>query len=205
MKLNLCVLASGRGSDLRAIIKASKTGIIRSWVRLVISNNSKSGALKIAKLNKIPACHLSHIMFSSNELFVKEFLRLLKKYKIDLIILAGYMKMIDPSIVKKFRNRILNIHPALLPKYGGKGMYGIHVHQAVINSGDKITGVTVHYVDEIYDHGAIILQKHVKVKEGDTPETLRKRVLRTEHKLYPEAIKMLETNKINAGKRKVKK
>jgi len=115
------------------------------------------------------------------------------------------MKMIDPSIVKKFRNRILNIHPALLPKYGGKGMYGIHVHQAVINSGDKITGVTVHYVDEIYDHGAIILQKHVKVKEGDTPETLRKRVLRTEHKLYPEAIKMLETNKINAGKRKVKK
>jgi phosphoribosylglycinamide formyltransferase-1 len=188
----LCVLASGRGSDLRAIIKASKTGLIRSRVKLVISNNSKSGALKIAKSNKIPACHLSHIMFSSNELFVKEFLRLLEKYKIDLIALAGYMKMIEPSIIKKFRNRIINIHPALLPKYGGKGMYGIHVHEAVINSGDEVTGVSVHYADEVYDHGKIILQKQVKVKPGDTPETLRKRVLRTEHKVYPEAIRLLE-------------
>lgn len=195
MKLNLCVLASGRGSNLRAIINANKSGRIKSCVRLVISNNSKSGALRIAKANKIPHYHLSQMLFKSQEQFVEEFIALLTKFKIDLIVLAGYMKMIDPAIIRKFRNRIINIHPALLPKYGGKGMYGILVHEAVVNSGDNVTGVSVHFVDEIYDHGEIILQKQVIVKPGDTPESLQKRVLRTEHKIYPEAIKLLETKK----------
>jgi len=199
----LCVLASGRGSNLRAIINAQRAGKIKSRVRLVISNNSKSGALKIAETGNIPHYHLSQKLFGSESHFVNEFLRLLNKYEIDLIVLAGYMKMISPRVIKKFRNRIINIHPALLPKFGGEGMYGIHVHEAVIGSGDMVTGVTVHCVDEVYDHGAIILQKRVKVKKGDTPEILQKRVLKTEHKLYPEAIKLLETNKIGVGKRKV--
>jgi folate-dependent phosphoribosylglycinamide formyltransferase PurN len=117
------------------------------------------------------------------------------------------MKLLSPRITRKFKNRILNIHPALLPSFGGKGMYGINVHTAVLNSCEKMTGATVHYVDEKYDHGKIILQKQVKVLAGDTPESLQKRVLRTEHKLYPEAIKLIEENNSGpkSGKLKVKK
>jgi phosphoribosylglycinamide formyltransferase-1 len=199
----LCVLASGKGSNLCAILKAQKSGIIKSRVRLVISNNSNSKALNTAAKNKIPHYHLSQKLFKTEKEFVNKFLALQKKYKIDLIVLAGYMKMINPEVIRKYKNRIINIHPALLPSFGGKGMYGIHVHEAIIISGSKITGVTVHFVDEIYDHGAAILRKKVKVKEDDTPETLQKRVLRTEHKIYPEAIRLLESKKVNTKKGKV--
>jgi len=198
--LKLCVLASGRGSNLRAIINAQKKGRIRSKVRLVISNNSDSDALRSARAFNIPGFHLSQKKFNSETEFVNEFLNILEKFSIDFIVLAGYMKMINPEIIRKYKNRIINIHPALLPDFGGKGMYGIHVHEAVISSGVKTTGVTVHFVDEIYDHGAILLQKKVKVKDGDTPEVLQKRVLRTEHKIYPEAIKLLETKKVEGKK-----
>lgn len=201
--LNLCVLASGSGSNLKAIIKASKSRKIQSKVVLVISNNSDSKALAAAGKNAISSYHLSQKMFNTSEEFDKRFLSLLKEYKIDLIILAGYMKMLNPAVVKKYKNRILNIHPALLPKFGGKGMFGIHVHEAVINSGENVTGATVHLVDEIYDNGAVILQKEVKVKPGDTPVTLQKRVLRAEHKIYPEAIRLFESNKIFVRNNKV--
>src|SRR4030095_13586308 len=130
--LNLCVLASGRGSNLRAIIKAQKSGIIKSRVRLVISNNSNSKALNTAEKYKIPHYHLSQRLFKTEKEFVIKFLSLMKKFKIDLIVLAGYMKMLPAEITKKYRTRIINIHPALLPLYGGKGMYGIHVHESVI-------------------------------------------------------------------------
>ncbi len=113
------------------------------------------------------------------------------------------MKMLDPVIIKKFKNRIINIHPALLPKYGGKGMYGIHVHEAVIAAREKVTGATVHFVNEVYDSGAVILQKQVKVKAGDDALTLQKRVLRTEHKLYPEAIKLFEEKRVRVRSNKV--
>ena len=113
------------------------------------------------------------------------------------------MKMLDPVIIKKFKNRIINIHPALLPKYGGKGMYGIHVHEAVIAAHEKMTGATVHFVNEVYDSGAVILQKQVKVKAGDDALTLQKRVLRTEHKLYPEAIKLFEEKRVRVRSNKV--
>ncbi|HJY63586.1 MAG TPA: phosphoribosylglycinamide formyltransferase [Ignavibacteria bacterium] len=191
--MNLCVLASGKGSDLRAIYKAAKLRLIKSRIRIVISNNSKSGALKFSKQNNIPHYHLSQKLFNTESEFINEFLKLMKKYNIEMIVLAGYMKLLSPVIIRKYRNKIINVHPALLPAFGGKGMYGIHVHEAVIASGVSETGVTFHYVDEIYDHGPIILQKKVKVKPGDTPDILRKRVLRVEHKVYPEAIKMLET------------
>ena len=193
--MNLCVLASGKGSDLRAIYKAHNMRLIKSRIRLVISNNSKSGALRFSKKNNIPHYHLSQKLFTNEKEFIDRFLKLLKSYKIDLIVLAGYMKMLSPVIVRKYRNKIINIHPALLPAFGGKGMYGIHVHEAVIASGVTETGAVIHYVDEIFDHGPVILQKKVKVKPGDTPETLRKRVLRVEHIIYPEAIKMLEEKK----------
>jgi phosphoribosylglycinamide formyltransferase 1 len=201
--LNLCVLASGSGSNLKAIIKAGKSRKIRSKVVLVISNNSSSKALRTAVNNNIPAFHLSQKQFSSQEEFDKKFLSLLRKFNVDFIILAGYMKMLSPPVIKKFKNRILNIHPALLPKFGGKGMYGIHVHEAVIAAGEKETGATVHLVDEVYDNGTVILQKKVKVKPDDTPDSLQKRVLRTEHKIYPGAIKLFESNKILIRNNKV--
>lgn len=189
-------MASGSGSNLKAIIKASRSGIILSKVVLVISNNSASKALAAAKQNNIPSFHLSQKLFLSQSEFDKKFLSLLKEYNIDLIILAGYMKMLSPAITKKYKNRILNIHPALLPKHGGKGMYGVNVHESVLKAGDKVTGATVHLVDDVYDNGASIMQKEVKVKTDDTPETLQKRVLRAEHKLYPEVIKLFEAGKV---------
>lgn len=201
--LNLCVLASGSGSNLKAIIKAAKSGRISSKVVLVISNNSGSKALQTAKQNNIPAFHLSQKLFNTSAEFDRELLSLLKEFKVDLIILAGYMKMIHSAILKKFRNKILNIHPALLPAFGGTGMYGVKVHEAVLKAGEEISGATVHLVDEVYDNGAIILQKRVEVKPADTPEQLQKRVLRAEHNLYPQVIKLFETGKVKIWKNKV--
>ena len=194
--LNLCVFASGSGSNLLAIIDAGKSGYIISKVELVISNNSASGALETAKKNNIPAYHLSQKLFTTENEFETRVIDLLKEYKIDLILLAGYMKVLSSRVVKQYSGRILNIHPALLPKFGGKGMYGIHVHEAVIAANEKVTGATVHYVNEVYDSGEIILQMQVKVYPDDNALTLQKRVLETEHKLYPEAIKMFEEKKI---------
>jgi phosphoribosylglycinamide formyltransferase-1 len=201
--LNLCIFASGRGTNLNSIIKSQKSGKICSKVALVISNNSDSGALRIARKNKIPAIHLSERLFETKEAFDTALLKLLNKHKIDLIILAGYMKLLRPAIVRKYRNRILNIHPALLPMFGGPGMYGLKVHSAVIEAGCKVSGASVHIVDEIYDHGAIVIQRVVKVKDNDKPEELQKRILKIEHKLLPEAIKLFESKKFNLIGRKV--
>lgn len=203
MGLNLCVFASGSGSNLKAIIKASLAGRINSRVSLVISNNSGAGALKTAAKYKIPYRHLSQKLFTTQKEFTAEILRSLKKHKVNFILLAGYMKMLDPVIIKKFKNRIINIHPALLPKFGGKGMYGINVHEAVIAANEQITGATVHFVNEVYDSGAVILQKQVKVKPADDAESLQKRVLRAEHKLYSEAIKLFEEKRVKVRKNKV--
>lgn len=142
-------------------------------------------------------------MFDSQKEYTKNLLAELKNNKIDMILLAGYMKMLDPAVIRKYRNRIINIHPALLPKFGGKGMFGIHVHEAVIKSGDAVTGASVHFVNEVYDSGAVILQKQVKVKSGDDAITLQKRVLRAEHKLYPEAIKLFEEGRVKIRNNKV--
>lgn len=201
--MNLCVLASGRGSNLNSIINFQKKGKIRSKVALVISNNSSSNALNIARKNQIPAVHLSQKKFDSGPGFVNAFLEILQKHQIELIVLAGYMKMVPPEVISVFKNRIINIHPALIPSFCGQGFYGMKVHEAVIESGVKLTGVTVHFVDEAYDHGPIILQTPVKVKDDDTPESLQKRVLKSEHRSLPEAIKLLESKKFTVVGRKV--
>jgi phosphoribosylglycinamide formyltransferase-1 len=193
--LNLCVLASGRGSNLKSIIDSYKKGKIISKVVLVISNNSNSNALNIARSNQIPAYHLSQKQFSKEQEYVKAFLDLLEKHKVDMIILAGYMKLLPAEIVRTFQNKILNIHPALLPSFCGQGMYGMKVHEAVIGYGAKVSGASVHIVDEIYDNGPVVIQRTVKVADDDTPETLQKKVLKIEHKLFPEAIKLFETKK----------
>jgi phosphoribosylglycinamide formyltransferase 1 len=192
--LNIAVLGSGRGSNFRAILAAMQQGQIPgAKIAVVISNNSGAGILEIARENSLPAIHLSHRQFATEEEFVDALLSVLTKHGVNFIVLAGYMKRLHPRVVHAYRRRIINIHPALLPRHGGPGMYGIHVHEAVIAAGDRLSGATVHFVDEEYDHGSIILQKTVSVAAGDTPETLAAKVLEIEHEIYPEAIRRLAT------------
>ncbi|MDH4221974.1 MAG: phosphoribosylglycinamide formyltransferase [candidate division Zixibacteria bacterium] len=195
-KLNLAVLCSGGGTNLQSIIDAIENKELFGEIKIVISNNSKAFALERANKHNISALHLSHKQFATPEEFDQKLLEVLKSNQIDMIILAGYMKMLSPTIIRTYKNKILNIHPALLPHFGGPGMYGIHVHEAVIKSGVKITGVTVHIVDEVYDHGAIVMQKAVEVKDDDTPETLAERVLKVEHQTYKEAIQLFAEDKV---------
>ena len=195
--LNLAVLASGGGTNLQAIIDAVEKGELSAEVKIVISNNSKAFALERARKHNIQALHLSHKQFATSEEFDDKLLAVLKENQIDMILLAGYMKILSPIIIQAYRHRILNIHPALLPHFGGPGMYGIHVHEAVIKSGVKISGVTVHIVDEAYDHGAIVMQKAVEVKDDDTPESLAERVLKVEHQTYKEAIQLFAEDRID--------
>jgi len=202
--LKIAVLASGEGTNLQAIIDAIKEGRLKAEIKAVISNNSGSGALWRAKEEGLFGLHLSHRQFATPEEFNHNLLKILQDREVELIVLAGYMKMLSPKVINAYRNRILNIHPALLPSFGGKGMYGQRVHQAVIEYGVKLTGVTVHIVDEEYDHGPIVLQRAVKVLEGDDPESLSKRVLEVEHKLYPEAIRFFAEKRIRVEGRRVK-
>lgn len=201
--MNIAVFASGRGSNLMAILNAIKEGKLNARISVVISNNSNAGALEIARENGIDALHISRKQFSSDEDYVNRILCELKSRNIELIVLAGYMKKIPPEIIREYPNRILNIHPALLPAFGGLGMYGMNVHKAVIDYGVKITGVTVHIVDEEYDHGPIVMQRAVEVRDDDTPETLAERVLKVEHEIYPQAIKLFVEGKVKISGRKV--
>lgn len=195
--LNIAVFASGRGSNFRAILESIKAGNIKNArICLVISNNSGAGALQTAREESIPALHISRMQFPSEDDYTNSILNTLEKHTINFIALAGYMKKIDPRIVRKYKNRIVNIHPALLPKYGGEGMYGIHVHEAVIASRDRESGATVHIVDEAYDRGSIVLQKKVPVDPNDTAESLAGKVLAVEHQLYPEVIRLFAEWKV---------
>jgi phosphoribosylglycinamide formyltransferase-1 len=195
-RLSLVVLASGGGTNLQAIIDHIEAGKLNAQIRAVISNNSKAGALERARNHHIPAIHLSHKQFATPEEFDQKLLSILKENQTDMVVLAGYMKMLSPTVIREYKNRIINIHPALLPAFGGSGMYGIHVHEAVIKSGVKVTGVTVHMVDEVYDHGAIVMQKTVPVMDDDTPESVAERVLKVEHVAYSEAIQLFAEDKI---------
>lgn len=188
--LNIAVFASGRGSNFEALHRAILTEHIPAQIVAVISNNSQSGVLVLARSFSIPALHISRRQFNNDESFNQKLLDTLRSYNVQLIVLAGYMKKLDGAIIRQFRNRIINIHPALLPKYGGEGMYGIHVHEAVINAKEKFSGATVHIVDEEYDHGRILRQEQVAVDEHDTPETLAAKVLKIEHKILPEVVRM---------------
>ena len=186
--MNIAVFASHGGSDLQAIIDGCKNKQIKANVSIVISNNGDSMALQRAKDENIPAYHLSSKMFGDENILANEILKVLSKYNIDMIFLAGYMRMLHVSILEKYNNRIFNIHPALLPKFGGKGMYGINVHTAVIDAKETETGVTIHRVNAEYDSGEIVAQTKVPVLENDTPEILAKRVLKREHEFLIEVI-----------------
>jgi phosphoribosylglycinamide formyltransferase-1 len=195
-KLKLAVFASHEGSNMQSIIDASKAGELAAEVVCIISNNSDSGALRRAQKEGISGYHISSKEFPEESVLVQEFLRVLRLHQVDIIILAGYMKMVPTALIAEYRNHILNIHPALLPKFGGKGMYGMNVHKAVIEAGEKESGPTVHIVDEIYDNGRILHQRKVKVTNEDTPETLAAKVLAEEHKIYAETIQMIAQGEI---------
>jgi len=190
--LRIAVLGSGRGSNFDAIMRALEQGLIPgAQVCVVISNNSRAGILELARSYRVPAVHLSHKQFADEEQFVTALLALLVEHEVNLIVLAGYMKRLHERVIVEYRHRIVNIHPALLPKFGGHGMYGHHVHEAVIASGERISGATVHLVDEEYDHGKILLQRTLTLAADETPESLAARVLQLEHQLYPDALRQI--------------
>lgn len=188
-KKHLAVFASGGGSNLRAIYDATRSGVLQDTeVSLVISNNSKCGAIEFAKEKNILAEHISSMKYGSDEKTKEKILQVLEENTIDLVVLAGYMKKLPDTVVKKYTGRIVNIHPALLPKHGGEGMYGLNVHRSVLASGDSESGATVHFVEGEYDTGKIIMQERCEVLSGDTPESLQHRVKDLEQELYPRAI-----------------
>jgi len=197
--MNIAVFASHGGSDLQAIIDGCKSNKIGARVVVVISNNGDSMALQRAKREGIPAYHLSAKKFGSEEILAKEILDVLLNYQIDMIFLAGYMRMLHVSVLEKYHNRIFNIHPALLPKFGGRGMYGMNVHTAVIEAKEKETGVTIHRVSAEYDSGEIVAQTMVPVLENDTPEQLGARVLEKEHEFLVEVIADIADGRIALG------
>ena len=186
---NIAVFASGGGSNFKSIHRHIQIGEIPGNIVLTVSNNPDSGAIEYARKYNISTLIINKIRNPNPIDQEKLLMQTLVRNKIDLICLAGYMKLLSNRIVKQYQNRILNIHPALLPQFGGKGFYGIKVHEAVIASGTKESGATVHFVDEEYDHGKIIAQEKVEIRSNDTVETLEKRVLNIEHGLYPVVVK----------------
>lgn len=195
--LRVAVLVSGGGTNLQAIIDAVKDGtIINTELVAVISNNANAYALTRAKENGIEALCISPKDYADRADFHKALLEKINELKVDLIVLAGYLVKIPEEMVHQYSHRIINIHPSLIPSFCGVGYYGLHVHEAVLEKGVKVTGATVHYVDEGMDTGEIIAQKPVMVEEGDTPEILQKRVMeQAEWKLLPAAINMIANQK----------
>ncbi len=189
MKPKIVVFASGSGSNFKAIAEAIHNQTLDAQIVGLIYNRPEIGALKIAKNFGIPTYYLNDKDFPNYEEYELRLLNILKTLKPDLIALAGYLRKIPKSVTNQYTNQILNIHPSLLPKYGGAGYYGIKVHEAVIQNDEKESGCTVHLVNEAYDEGAIIEQVKVPVMADDTPEILAKRVLKEEHQLYPKVIK----------------
>lgn len=192
--LNIGVLISGGGTNLQAIIDETKSGGINGIVKLVISNKEDAYGLERARLSKIKA------IYETDE---DKIIEILKENNIDLIVLAGYLKIITPKFVDEFRNKIINIHPSLIPSFCGKGYYGEKVHQGVIDYGAKVTGATVHFVDEGADTGAIIMQEAVNVEQDDDAKSLAKRVLEVEHRILKESIRLFCENKLSIQGRRV--
>ncbi len=189
--LNLAVFVSGSGSDLQSLIDAIEKKELNAKIALVVASKPDIYAIERAKLNNIPSVVFQKADFASAEFMYEILAGTLEFYNIDLIVLAGYLKILTKNFVNIYKNRIINIHPSLIPKYCGNGFYGMKVHEAVINSKEKASGATVHFVDEGTDTGKIILQETVPVFAEDTPQTLQKRVLELEHSLLPRAVKIV--------------
>jgi phosphoribosylglycinamide formyltransferase-1 len=195
-RLMLGVFASGKGSNFSAILRAIDEGRLDAEVRVLVSNQPGAGALETARGRGIAAETVSSADFATRDEFVRRLSSVLGESGSDFVALAGYLKRVPPEVVARFPGRMLNIHPALLPAFGGKGMYGLHVHEAVLAAGCKVSGATVHLVDEQYDRGPIVAQRCVPVRDGDTAETLAARVLGVEHALYPETLQWFAAGRV---------
>jgi len=191
--LRIAVLVSGGGSNLQAIIDGVKDGSLDCEIKYVIADSEKAYGLERARINGIEAISFDRKEYKRE--ISNKILELIKN-KVDLIVLAGYLSILDGEILKEFRNRIINIHPSLIPSFCGGGMYGIKVHEAAIKKGVKYSGCTVHFVNEEVDGGEILLQKVVPVLEEDTPKDLQERILIEEHRILPEAIKLISEGKV---------
>ena len=200
-KTKIAVLVSGGGTNLQALIDAEKNGIIKSGkLSLVISNNPSAYAITRAEMADIPVAIVTKKELGTQEAFENRMLEVLREYKIDMIVLAGFMNILTADFIKAYEDRIINVHPSLIPSFCGKGFYGIRVHEAALEYGVKVTGATVHFVNEIPDGGKIILQKSVYIKKDETPESLQQRVMRqAEWQILPRAAeivaKQLKANK----------
>ena len=187
---NIAVMVSGGGTNLQALINAEKAGKIpHGKIRLVIASNSKAYALTRASEAGIESTVISHKEIKDQEAFDQKIVDTLHEHDIDMVVLAGYLSILGPTMIHAYENRIINIHPSLIPSFCGKGFYGLKVHEEALKRGVKVTGATVHLVNEIPDGGRILKQKAVEVQEGDTPEVLQRRVMeQAEWKLLPAAI-----------------
>lgn len=207
--LNVIVLVSGGGTNLQAIIDAVNDGTITNTkLAGVISNNKNAYALERAKMSGIPAFCISPKNYDSRDLFNEAFLNKIDELQPDLIVLAGFLVVIPKEMIEKYRNKIINIHPSLIPAFCGTGYYGLKVHEAALARGVKVVGATVHFVDEGTDTGPIILQKAVNVQNGDTPEGLQRRVMEeAEWKILPQAIDLIANERVEVvnGKAVVRK
>ncbi len=192
----LAVFISGGGTNLQSLIDAIKYGRLSAKIVLVVSSRSDAFGLERAKNENIERFIYKTKDYPNAEAADQALVGALEKNEVEYIALAGFLKMVPISIIQKYRDKITNIHPALLPKFGGKGMYGHFVHEAVIAAGEKESGATVHLVDEIYDHGKILLQGKVEIYPDDTPDSLAAKVLRVEHQIYPEALEILIRGKM---------
>jgi formyltetrahydrofolate-dependent phosphoribosylglycinamide formyltransferase len=198
------VSGQGRGTNMQAIIDACASGKINGEVVLVIGVKDDAPAMERARSVGVKTLTISPKDYATADDYDNAIFQALADHRVDLICLAGYMRVLGAKIVERWRNRIMNVHPALIPSFCGKGMYGHHVHEAVIARGVKYTGVTVHFVDEDYDTGPIILQTVVPVEDDDTPETLAARVLKQEHQTYTDAIALFADGKLEVVGRKVR-
>ena len=191
--LKIAVLVSGGGTNLQAIIDAIDNGTIQNTqIEVVISNNPNAYALERAKKHGIKSVFTSPKNYENREAFNEDFLRQLNTYQVDLVVLAGFLVVIPQAMIEQYRNRMINIHPSLIPSFCGTGYYGLKVHEGVLERGVKITGATVHFVDEGTDTGPILLQKAVEVQQGDTPKELQQRVMeQAEWKILPKAINLI--------------
>lgn len=196
--LNIAVLVSGGGTNLQALIDAERSGKISSGrIVLVVASNRKAYALERAKAAGIAGEVVSKKELGSQEAFDQRLLELLEAHSIDLVVLAGYLSILSPQIISRYPRRILNIHPSLIPSFCGDGFYGLRVHQAALDYGVKVTGATVHFVNEVTDGGEIVLQKAVEVLPGDTPETLQRRVMeQAEWQILPQAVELFCSGKL---------
>lgn len=189
--INIGVLASGRGTNLQAIIEAVKEGKIEGQISIVISDNQDAFALKRAERHNIETRYINFREFKDREEYDREIIKTLKERKVDLVVLAGYMRILSPYFIRTYKNKIINIHPALLPSFPG-----LHAHKQAVEHGVKVSGCTVHFVDEGVDSGPIILQKAVEVSDDDTEESLAEKILKEEHRIYPRAIQLFSEGRL---------